>query len=196
MATQQFGYGPNVWAPAKGTGVVDIPKLLQPGAVTPDFKPENPSKALAAKAIGEMAYAHFMGGKGEEEESSEKPNWLSTDEHYKQTAGQIFKPSIAELEEMQKPDYDIVYKEHKSGGRGKGGITKVPIDIVGEYPWDTDPEGFLTRRNLHKPFLHGGYPEIFNLLPVNPDDDNGRWIWSPFQDKWVYKTGPTPRQRP
>ena len=68
MATQQFGYGPGVWAPAKGVGVVAIPKLLQPGAVTPEFKPENPYKALAAKAIGEMAYAHFLGGREEEVE--------------------------------------------------------------------------------------------------------------------------------
>jgi hypothetical protein len=68
MATQQFGYGPGVWAPAKGVGAVEIPKLLQPGAVTPDFKPENPYKALAAKAIGEMAYSHFMGGREKEEE--------------------------------------------------------------------------------------------------------------------------------
>jgi len=70
MATQQFGYGPGVWGPAKGVGAVEIPKLLQPGAVTPDFKPENPYKALAAKAIGEMAYAHFMGGDKEEEEKT------------------------------------------------------------------------------------------------------------------------------
>jgi len=79
MATQQFGYGPGVWGPAKGVGAVDIPKLLQPGAVTPDFKPENPYKALAAKAIGEMAYAHFLGGDREEEEKPETgsvANWL------------------------------------------------------------------------------------------------------------------------
>jgi len=79
MATQQFGYGPGVWAPAKGVGAVAIPKLLQPGAVTPEFKPENPYKALAAKAIGEMAYAHFLGGDKKEEEKPETgsvANWL------------------------------------------------------------------------------------------------------------------------
>ena len=70
MATQQFGYGPNVWGSAKGIGAIDIPKLQQPGAVAPDFKPENPYKALAAKAIGDMLFEQFMGGEKEEEEKS------------------------------------------------------------------------------------------------------------------------------
>jgi hypothetical protein len=56
MATQQFGYGPNVWAPAKGTGAIEIPQLAQPGGAKPEFKPQNEYAALAAKMVGELAY--------------------------------------------------------------------------------------------------------------------------------------------
>jgi len=56
MATQQYGYGPNVWAPATPTGPVDMPTLSQPGGAAPQFKPKSPFAAAAAKMVGEMAY--------------------------------------------------------------------------------------------------------------------------------------------
>jgi len=62
MATQQFGYGPNVWAPAKGTGAVDISTLAQPGGAKPEFKPQNEYAALAAKMVGELAYGAMAEG--------------------------------------------------------------------------------------------------------------------------------------
>jgi len=83
MATQQFGYGPGVWAPAKGVGAVAIPKLLQPGAVAPQFKAENKYLGMAAKAIGEMAYNHWAAGQPTDEglESvSQKADPLFADE--------------------------------------------------------------------------------------------------------------------
>jgi len=72
MATQQFGYGPNVWAPAKGIGVQQFAKLAQPGAVAPQFKAENKYKALAAKAIGEMAYGAMMNNAAKKKKAEEK----------------------------------------------------------------------------------------------------------------------------
>jgi len=71
MATQQFGYGPNVWAPAKGIGVQQFAKLAQPGAVAPQFK-ENKYKALAAKAIGEMAYGAMMNSETKKQKAIEE----------------------------------------------------------------------------------------------------------------------------
>ncbi len=56
MATQQYGYGPNVWASAKGTGAVDMPTLSQPGGAAPQFKKQNPLATSAAKMVGEIAY--------------------------------------------------------------------------------------------------------------------------------------------
>lgn len=72
MATQQFGYGPNVWAPAKGIGVQQFAKLQQPGAVAPQFKAENKYKALAAKAIGEMAYGAMMNSQAKKKKAEER----------------------------------------------------------------------------------------------------------------------------
>jgi len=56
MATQQYGYGPNVWASAKPTGPVDMPTLSQPGGAAPQFKKQNPLATSAAKMVGEIAY--------------------------------------------------------------------------------------------------------------------------------------------
>ena len=72
MATQQFGYGPNVWAPAKGIGVQQFAKLQQPGAVAPQFKAENKYKALAAKAIGEMAYGAMMNQEAKKQQAAKE----------------------------------------------------------------------------------------------------------------------------
>ena len=69
MATQQYGYGPNVWAPAKGTGVQKFATLAQPGAVAPQFKAENKYKAFAAKAIGEMAYGAIQNQQAKKNEA-------------------------------------------------------------------------------------------------------------------------------
>ena len=71
MATQQYGYGPNVWGTAKGAGVQQFAKLAQPGAVAPQFK-ENKYKALAAKAIGEMAYGAMMNSEAKKKQQQEK----------------------------------------------------------------------------------------------------------------------------
>jgi len=62
MATQQFGYGPNVWAPAKGVGAVEMPILSAAPAVAPKFKPKNEYAGYAAKMIGELAYGAMAEG--------------------------------------------------------------------------------------------------------------------------------------
>ena len=72
MATQAYGYGPNVWAAAKPLGAQQFARLQQPGAVAPQFKAENKYKALAAKAIGEMAYGAMMNQEAKKKKAEER----------------------------------------------------------------------------------------------------------------------------
>jgi hypothetical protein len=179
MATQQFGYGPGVWAPAKGVGAVAIPKLLQPGAVTPEFKPENPYKALAAKAIGEMAYAHFLGGRGEGEGGEEFKALPDKDLSGKLMGSDgTFAKSIVDntksSEDTPEKSYTIVYKEV-----GPNKVQKA-VGIEGDYPWETDPEGFLTNKRLEL-----NLPDIFKLLPR--PDEKGTWEWKGTPPMWKWQ---------
>jgi hypothetical protein len=106
MATQQFGYGPNVWAPAKGVGAVAIPKLLQPGAVAPQFKSENKYMGMAAKAIGEMMYDQFLGGREEETDGTEG-NELTNQNSAITSTADLFKESA-----MFDPDAGASYVDN------------------------------------------------------------------------------------
>ena len=119
MATQQFGYGPNVWAPAKGIGVQQFAKLQQPGAVAPQFKAENKYKALAAKAIGEMAYGAMMNQETKKKKAEERALTQSlygdTFEALSGKAGdfmfQPFESSVVPTEENKNEEETYVFDE-------------------------------------------------------------------------------------
>ena len=102
MATQQYGYGPNVWATAKPLGAQQYARLQQPGGATPTFKAENKYKALAAKAIGEMAYGAMMNQEAKKEQAAKEAELKAFNEknakmnaQRRQTFDVGFSPSIA-----------------------------------------------------------------------------------------------------
>ena len=102
MATQQYGYGPNVWATAKPLGAQQFARLQQPGGATPTFKAENKYKALAAKAIGEMAYGAMMNQEAKKEQAAKKEELKAFNKknaemnaQRRQTFDVGFSPSIA-----------------------------------------------------------------------------------------------------
>jgi len=223
MATQQFGYGPGVWTPAKGVGAVAFPKLQQPGAVAPKFKPENKYKALAAKAIGEMAYGAMMNQQAKKEEAiakqqQELSNFISKSaldnerkmetEAYGGPRGSdwSFMPSIADgVVPTTEKDVTSTYNSELETEYQRGEINKqgaFPVTGVTNYDWDNDPDKILTTR--YGPMSNEEFRNSIDYTQGRPIGGKG-WVWIPdknivgwnmaYDGHWTYQ-GPSTRTKP
>jgi hypothetical protein len=183
MATQQYGYGPNVWSPAKGIGVQQFAKLAQPGAVAPQFKAENKYKALAAKAIGEMAYGAMMNDNAKKEEAKKEAELKAfakknTEMNYQrgQTFDSGFSPSIVGDNVSTKDEIKTETNTQTKTSNGLSDMSSMPkgdsfiekdsrgISGTWNYIDETKPLRMTTPAWQNK--IAGGYTPT------------GKWTWS------------------